>query len=63
MSLATKAAALLVVLRRQDVEQLPPFERQRLADLCRRVIGLAEAKSPEPKSGVLVELAARRRDE
>jgi hypothetical protein len=51
MILATKVAALAMV-RRQDVEELSPAERRRLAALCCHVAELAEPPPP-PKSGVL----------
>src|SRR5688572_1705629 len=42
MTIVTKVAALLVAVRRQDIERLSPAERQRLADLCRHVAAMAE---------------------
>jgi len=61
MTLASKVAALLTAIRRQDVEEMVPAERQRLASLCRQVAALAEP--PAPKSGVLCDLKAGRRPE
>lgn len=61
MSLITKAWALLIVVSRSDVEQLCPVERARLIEDCKRVIRLAESV-PNPNSGVLAELAAKRRE-
>jgi hypothetical protein len=64
MSIATKVAALLVAVRRQDVEELSPAERQRLANLCRYVASLAEPLAGVPaRSGVLYDLKAGRRAE
>ena len=63
MSIATKVAALLVAVRRQDVEELSPAERQRLANLCRYVASLAEPQSPRTGSGVLDDLKSGRRAE
>jgi hypothetical protein len=64
MSIATKVAALLVAVRRQDVEELPPAERQRLANLCRYVASLAEPLAGGPtRTGVLYEMKAGRRAE
>jgi hypothetical protein len=65
MSLANKIAALLTGLTRNQVEAMPPVERQQLADQCRRITALAD---PHPdgatfKAGVLADLQARRRDE
>jgi hypothetical protein len=47
MTIAAKVAALLTQLRRQDLEALSPFERQRFADLCHFVGNLA-ARQPHP---------------
>jgi hypothetical protein len=63
MTIATKVAALLDAIRRQDVEALSPAERQRFASLCRYVAALAEPPRAGPKSGVLCELEAGRRPE
>jgi hypothetical protein len=63
MILANKVAALLTIVRRQDVEELPPVERQRLAALCRYVAELAEPPPPPPTSGVLYDLKTGRRSE
>lgn len=62
MNIASKIAALLVVVRRQDVNALCPAERKRLADLCRFVADIAEPPPvSELKSGVLFELKHYRR--
>jgi hypothetical protein len=63
MSIATKVAALLGTIRKQDVEELPPVARRRFADLCRYVAGLAEPQGDQPKGGVLLDLKGRHRDE
>src|SRR5262245_50907637 len=42
MSVAQKVHALLTSLSPTDIQALPPFERRRLADLCRHVAGLAD---------------------
>jgi hypothetical protein len=58
MSLATKVLALLTSMSPADVEALPPFERCRLADLCRHCAELAEREQKEvPKAGFVAELA------
>jgi hypothetical protein len=62
MTIATKVAALLGSIRRQDVEGLPPVERRRFADLCRHVAKLAEPEGTPPKAGVLYELKNCRRE-
>jgi hypothetical protein len=63
MTLATKVAALLTAIRRQDLEELSPAERQRLASLCRYVAALAEPPPPPPRSTVFYDLKAGRRPE
>jgi hypothetical protein len=63
MTIATKVAVLLGTLRRQDVEQLPPVERRRFADLCRYVAGLAETQNDPPKASVLYDIKAGQREE
>src|SRR5690606_35321407 len=63
MTIATKVAALLTVIRRQDVEELPPAEKQRLASLCRYVADLVEPQPPPLRSGVLYDLKSGRRAE
>jgi hypothetical protein len=61
MTLVSKVAALLTAIRTQDVQELAPAERQRLASLCRHVATLAEP--PALKSGVLCDLKAGGRTE
>jgi|RhiMethySRZTD1v2_1073278.scaffolds.fasta_scaffold1724880_1 hypothetical protein len=63
MTIATKVAALLDTIRKQDVEALPPVERRRFADLCRYVARFAETQSAPPKAGVLYDLKVGRRDD
>jgi hypothetical protein len=53
----------MVAIRRPDVEVLSPAERQRLADLCRYIAALAEPEAAAPKTGVLHDLKAERRNE
>jgi len=65
MSLASKIAALLTGLTRNQVQAMPPVERQQLADQCRRITALAD---PQPQGGMLkggvpADLQARQRDE
>jgi hypothetical protein len=64
MSLAHKLAALLTSLTRNQVEAMPPIERQQLADQCRRITALADPpRNGEPKAGVLSDLSGKPRDE
>lgn len=63
MTIATKVAALMGTIRRQDLELLPPVQRRRFADLCRYFARLAEVQSPSPKAGVLYDLKVGRRDD
>ena len=55
INLTDKIVSLVVSLRREDIEALPPAERRRLADHCRWVVEAAETK-PAPKPGVLTDL-------
>jgi hypothetical protein len=62
MSIATKVAALLVAVRRQDVEELSPAERQRLASLCRHIAAIADSQSSaHQRSAVICEFNPGRR--
>jgi hypothetical protein len=62
MSIATKVAALLVAVRRQDVEKLSPAERERLASLCRHVAAMAEPQAgAHRRSAVICDLKSERR--
>ncbi|HWE17892.1 MAG TPA: hypothetical protein VG758_12035 [Hyphomicrobiaceae bacterium] len=63
MTIAAKVAALLTKIRRQDVEELSPVERQRFASLCRYVATLAEPPARPAQSGVLCELKVGSRPE
>jgi hypothetical protein len=64
MSIAAKVAELLVAIRRQDLDELSPAERRRLADLCRHVAGFAEEEDDTPgPSDVPRELPAVHRAE
>jgi hypothetical protein len=63
MPIAAKVAELLLAIRRQDLEQLSPAERRRLADLCRHVAGFAEADDDPPKPDAVHDPAAGRPEE
>jgi hypothetical protein len=64
MPAAAKIAALFEQLTREDVDAMLPAQRERFAQVCRHWADFAEIR-PEParKSGILVDLATRRRDE
>lgn len=62
MRVADKIAALLAVLTRQEVDEMPPAHRERFAQLCEHWAHFARFR-PTPRSDVLVELRPRRRDE
>ena len=57
-----KTVALLISLTDQQIEALPPAERRRLENECLRVAVLCAPVPDKPASGVLVELAAHRRE-
>jgi hypothetical protein len=63
MPVADKIAALFGALTRQEVDEMPPAQRERFAQLCEHWANFARLRPKAPKSGVLVELQARRRDE
>jgi epoxyqueuosine reductase QueG len=52
---ADKIVALLVALSPAAVEALPPGERRRLAEYCRRAAEMA-ARADAPRQGVLAAL-------
>jgi hypothetical protein len=54
MSVAGKIAALFAALTRDELDAMPPAERQRFSDLCRHWHQLAEKPPPQNKTGVLV---------
>lgn len=55
ITVVDRAVALLVSLSPDDIASLPPAERRRVADECRRVAGMAEPREA-PKAGVLADL-------
>jgi hypothetical protein len=63
MLLADKITALFMVLKREEVDALPPAARERFAQTCRYWAEFCERRPEPARSGVLVELARRRRDE
>jgi hypothetical protein len=60
ISVVQKAAALLESLSPQQLAELPPAHRQRLASSCQRVLQMVEmmTRPAPPRSGVLLELKA-----
>jgi hypothetical protein len=63
MPAVEKIAALFQQLTREDVDALPPTQRERFAQLCLHWGNFAKLRPDAAKSGVLVELQGRRRDE
>ena len=53
---ADKIVALLAGLKPSDIQALPPAERRRFADWCRRAADLADPPPKAPSSGVLAQL-------
>lgn len=52
-----KVIALLATLSPDDIEALPPVQRRRLADGCRRAAALADPPRAAPqRAGVLLQL-------
>jgi hypothetical protein len=57
IDITDKIVALLAALSRADIEALPPVQRRRLADGCRRAAALADPPRAAPHtSGVLLQL-------
>lgn len=64
MKLITKVAALLAVVRREDLSEIAPVERVRIANLCRYIASLADPPQEiHKRSGVLLELSKYKREE
>jgi hypothetical protein len=64
MRLVDRTAAMLEALTAADIAELPPAERRRFADICRRCAGLAEPRGANPpKAGVLSDLQQGQRGE
>jgi hypothetical protein len=60
MPAVEKIAALFQQLTREDVDALPPAQRERFAQLCLHWGNFAAIRPEAPKAGVLVELRSRR---
>jgi hypothetical protein len=60
MRLAGRIAAPSAALTRQEVDEMPPAQRERFAQLCEHWAKFARLRPDAPKSGVLVELRTRR---
>jgi hypothetical protein len=56
IDLTDKIVALFAALSNDDIDALPPVQRRRLADQCRRVADRAEAGAKRPTVGVLRDL-------
>jgi hypothetical protein len=62
MLVADKITALFVALTREEVDAMPPAQRERFAQLCEHWANFAKLR-PEPapaKAGVLIELRGGR---
>jgi len=62
MPIAEKIAALFIALTREEVDAMPPAQRERFAQLCEHWANFAKLR-PErtpAKSGVLIELRGGR---
>jgi hypothetical protein len=56
ITMADRIIALIAGLSPEDITGLPPAERRRLADWCRRAAELAEPPARPPTAGVLAQL-------
>ena len=63
MPAVEKIAALFQQLTREDVDALPPVQRERFAQLCEHWANFARLRLGAPRSGVLADLRVRQRDE
>lgn len=62
MPVADKIAALFVALTREEVDAMPPAQRERFAQLCEHWANFAKLRpqSSPGKAGILVELRGGR---
>jgi hypothetical protein len=58
IDLTDKIVALFAALSDNDIDALPPVQRRRLAEQCRRVADRAEndRNGKQPRAGVLADL-------
>jgi hypothetical protein len=63
IGLTDRIAALFTALTREEVDALPPAQRERFAQLCEHWANFAKLRPDTAKAGVLVDLRTRRRDE
>jgi hypothetical protein len=63
MRVADKIAALFAALTHQEVDEMPPIQRERFAQLCEHWAHFARLRPDTGKCGVSAELRRRRRDE
>jgi hypothetical protein len=61
MSVLAKAAAMLAAASPQELEAMPPAERERIAETLRHWLRLVE-RAGGPRSGVLHELRTQRHE-
>ena len=63
IGITDRIVALFAGLTREEVDMLPPVRRAQFAALCRHWANFADIRPDTPKSGVLIDLQTRRRDE
>ena len=63
IGITDRIVALFAGLTREEVDMLPPVRRAQFAALCRHWANFADIRPDAPKSGVLIDLRTRRRDE
>jgi hypothetical protein len=64
MPVADKIAALFAALTREEVDAMPPAQRERFGEMCRHWADFTRVRPANaPKAGVLVELRQGRRAE
>jgi hypothetical protein len=63
IDLTDKIVALFSALSNDDIDALPPVQRRRLAEQCRRVADRAEVDAKRSRAGVLGDLTRGMRSE
>jgi hypothetical protein len=60
MPVADKIAALFLALTREEIDAMPPAQRERFAQLCEHWANFAKLRPASAKAGVLIELRGGR---